>query len=198
MRKYLHPYAFIPRHECNEQVTDEWGSEIMKELDFTNEAANLVHVRDCQCFRLPFSMSSHRFFNTHCIRLGGIIHLLWDFKQFTSVHHSYVLFRVRACVYATVCECECVREVECMCVWLCMVVYGVVDQIRKTLEESGLPITLPKVVKSMVSSRVLVMQFISGYKLNEYGVLRRNGADLKELTRLVCEALAYQMYAWQH
>jgi predicted unusual protein kinase regulating ubiquinone biosynthesis (AarF/ABC1/UbiB family) len=46
----------------------------------------------------------------------------------------------------------------------------------------------------MATSRVLTMQFISGYKLNEYGALRRAGADLKDLTGIVCDALAHQMY----
>ncbi len=66
-------------------------------------------------------------------------------------------------------------------------------QIRNNLEASGIPVTIPLVIPSLVTSRVLVMQFISGYKLNEFGVLRREGADLQELTRLVCDALAYQM-----
>ena len=73
--------------------------------------------------------------------------------------------------------------------WWC-----VCPQIRKNLEESGLPVTIPLVVPSLVTSRVLVMQFISGHKLNEFGVLRREGADLRELTALVCDALGYQMY----
>jgi hypothetical protein len=66
-------------------------------------------------------------------------------------------------------------------------------QIRTALETSGVPATVPMVIPNMVTSRVLVMQFISGYKLNEFGTLRRLGADLRELTRIVCDAVAYQM-----
>jgi hypothetical protein len=49
------------------------------------------------------------------------------------------------------------------------------------------------VLPDMVTARVLVMQYIGGHKLNQYGVLRRAGADVKELTRLVCDGVAYQM-----
>ncbi len=67
-------------------------------------------------------------------------------------------------------------------------------QIRVSLETAGIPVTVPMVVPGMATTRVLTMQFISGFKLNEYGALRRAGADLKELTGIVCDALAHQMY----
>ena len=89
------------------------------------------------------------------------------------------------------------RDAECAVLLMAVVLsvsHLLRHQIRKNLETSGIAATTPLVIPALVTSRVLVMQFISGHKLNEFGVLRREGADLRELTAIVCDALGYQMY----
>jgi predicted unusual protein kinase regulating ubiquinone biosynthesis (AarF/ABC1/UbiB family) len=66
-------------------------------------------------------------------------------------------------------------------------------EVRRDLESSGYPATCPKVFRELVTPRVLVMEFIDGCKLNDPATLRRLGADPRELTRIVCDAMSHQM-----
>jgi len=71
---------------------------------------------------------------------------------------------------------------------------GNMREVRDLLRSSGVRAIIPETVPSLISERVLVMDFCEGFAVKDTDAMDRNGVDRELLLKRVCESWAVQMH----
>ena len=66
--------------------------------------------------------------------------------------------------------------------------------VRENMERANLDVIIPRVIPGMVTKRVLVMEFIEGFKVTDAAMLEKHKIDVTALLRRICQAGAQQLY----